>query len=97
MCDMLIRGVPETVRRQIRRAAEKKNTSVNQILLNVIKTTFEKRQKAKETEKEKDELEKAAFRRLEELRERLYQKYGLQEDSTKLIRHFRDTRNRDRA
>ena len=90
MADILIRGVPPRMRREIQRKAESRNLSVNQLLLHMIKTTLEQ----EENEKEKKARQKEAFRRLNELREEIHRKYGLSDDSTKIIREFRDRRNR---
>lgn len=89
MSDILIRGIPKPIHEEVQKWAADENLSVNQMLLNVIKNAVEKREQQKKSDKRQTE----AFRRLQEFRERMYRKYGLQEDSTKIIRHFRDTRN----
>lgn len=90
MSDILVRGLPERVHRQIQRLAESQHSSVNQILVHLITIALKEREK----ENDADERRREAFRRIRELREEIYRKYGPQEDSTKIIREFRDNRNR---
>lgn len=88
MSDVLIRGIPPRVHRQIQRLAEADNLSLNQYL---VRQLVEMVKKNGEEEAE-EERRKDVFQRIEELRERLYRKYGKMEDSTKLIREDRDSR-----
>ena len=91
MCDILVRGVSERVRTRIQKIANSKNLSMNQILLQTINGL------AEEGDKEKEELQRhrEAMKRLKELREKMYKKYGMSTDSTQIIREARDSRNRD--
>jgi flagellar biosynthesis component FlhA len=88
MGNMLVRGLPERIRRRLESFAESQNLSLNQTLLRLIEAGLQK----EETEKEKEERRKEAFRRIRELREEIYRKYGFQEDSAKIIRELRDER-----
>jgi hypothetical protein len=89
MCNIIVRGISERVRSKIQRIASVKNLSMNQILVQVIN------QLADEEGKEKEELQRhrEAVKRLKELREKTYKKYGLSTDSTQIIRESRDARN----
>jgi len=89
MADILIRGIPLRVRHEIQRLAARKNLSVNQFLVERIMEMVKKNG----DQEVEEERRKKAFRRIREIREELYRKFGLQDDSTKIIRHFRDTRN----
>ena len=75
MNTMLVRGIPPKIRREIQQMADAENLSVNQLLIRMIKEAVEASKKQKG---------------IEELREQIYRKYGLHEDSTKLIREDRD-------
>lgn len=88
MSNMLIRGIPPRVRREIQRLADREDLSVNQFLVRqLVEMVKNNRDQKAEEERRKD-----VFRRIEEIRERLYRKYGKMEDSTKLIREDRDSR-----
>lgn len=88
MSDVLIRGVPPRVHREIQRLADREDLSVNQFLVRqLVEMVKNNRDQKTEEERRKD-----VFRRIEEIRERLYRKYGKMEDSTKLIREDRDSR-----
>lgn len=89
MNNVLVRGLSPHVYQRIQSMAKEENLSMNQMFLRLIASSVEK----SEAEKEKDERQKEAFRRIREIREEIYQKYGLQDDSTKIIRKFRDSRN----
>ena len=88
MSDLLIRGIPRDIRNRIQLYADSQNLSVNQFVVRTLKQSIGQM----ETEKEKEERRKEAFRRIDEIREELYRKHGLFEDSAKLIREDRDSR-----
>lgn len=88
MSDILIRGIPSRVHHEIQRLAEMENLSLNQFLVRQL-VVMVKRNGEKEAEEER---RKDVFRRIDELREELYRKYGRFDDSTKLIREDRDSR-----
>ena len=87
---MIIRGLPPKTRFKIQRMARSENLSMNQMIVRLLL------QAVAHSEREKDEkaIRSEAFRRLDEFRERRYRKYGKMEDSTKIIREFRDNRSR---
>lgn len=85
MANILLRGIPKTLHKEIEEIAHSENLSMNQLLLRLISEGLKT--------KEKREREKEAFYRLNQIREELHEKYGLSEDSTKIIREFRDHRN----
>lgn len=87
MSDILLRGLRENIHQWLREYARRENYSVNQLFFRLIKS--ELGEKGKEIEKFKKRTE--AFRRINERREELYQKYGLFEDSTPLIREDRES------
>lgn len=88
MSDLLIRGLSREVHRQIQKIAEEENLSVNQLLVRLLVHAVRRTQEKKEEQGRRRE----AFRRLEEMREKLHKKYGKFDDSTKLIREDRDSR-----
>ncbi len=88
MSNLLIRGLPPKVHQKIQRLAIVENLSVNQEVIRLIAMALEQAEKDREIEERRAE----AFRRIREIREENYQKYGLSEDSTKLIRKDRDSR-----
>lgn len=89
MSDILIRGVPQRIHQEIQKKAASQNLSVNQLLIQIIKADLERG----ESEREKGVRRSEAFHRIEKLREEILRQYGPQEDSTKIIREFRDKRN----
>jgi len=86
--NILVRDMPDGVHQKIREFATRQNISVNQVLLRMIREEMDRWQREK---KEKEHREKA-FQRIQKRREEIRRKYGLQEDSTKMIREFRDSR-----
>jgi hypothetical protein len=88
MSNVLVRGLPEKVRIRIQKMADGENLSVNQMLIQLIVTAIN----ISEKQKRRDEREQEAFRRLDEFREEMYRKYGMFDDSAKLIREDRDSR-----
>ena len=90
MSALLIRGLTPQMRRQIQRLADRENLSLNQAMLQLLKTALElKEEKADEEENRRD-----VFERIEKLREEISRKYGKFGDSAKLIREERDKRAR---
>lgn len=87
MSNILIRGVPPKIHREIQRRAAAQNLSVNQLLIRVIENDL----KRGESEKEKEARRKEVFRRIRELRKENFRQFGLSDDSTKLIREDRDS------
>lgn len=88
MGNMLIRGIPPRVHREIQRLAEEENLSVNLFLVQRLIEMVKKNG----AEKAEEERRKEVFHRIEEMREKMRRKYGKQEDSTKIIRELRDSR-----
>ena len=88
MINVLVRGLPERYHRKIEKIASRENWSVNQTLIRLITQALEQF----ESEREKDRQRHEAFRRVEEIRKEIYEKYGSFDDSTKLIREDRDSR-----
>jgi hypothetical protein len=88
MSNVLVRGLPEKVHNRIQKLADEENLSVNQMLVQLIVSAVN----GSEKEKQRDEREREAFRRLNEIREEIYRKHGLLDDSAKLIREDRDSR-----
>ncbi len=86
MSNVLVRGIPPRLHREIQRWAETENLSVNQLF---IKLALEAVEARKKTDQE-DEEKKDVFERIKELREEIYRRNGIMEDSTKLIREDRD-------
>ena len=89
MSNVLVRGLPRIVHNRIQQFANSENQSVNQVLVWLITDAVKQMEKKKDEETWRAE----AFQRLQEIREEIHRKHGLLDDSTKIIRHFRDTRN----
>ena len=87
LVDILVRGVPDNLHREIREFATRENLSVNQVLLRLLQKAVERSEKENEEQKRRDK----AFKRLNKRREEIRRKYGLQEDSTRIIREDRDS------
>lgn len=88
MSNLLLRGLSGKEHARLRHQAYSQNLSVNQYMLKLIRSTLNRPDK----DQEKEARHAEAFRRLDEMRERLHRKYGLMDDSTKLIREDRDSR-----
>ena len=88
MSALLIRGLAPQVHRQIQRLAKKENLSLNQAMLQLLKTALE----LKEEKDEEEQRRNGVFERIEKLRAEISKKYGKFDDSTKLIRKERDSR-----
>lgn len=86
MSNFLIRGIPSRLQRQIQQWADKENLSVNQLFIRLVREAIGSRKKMEEEEEKKKDV----FQRIEELREKIYRRHGLLDDSTKLIREDRD-------
>ena len=85
---VLVRGLPETIHRKIQRIARSKNLSTNQVFVEAV--VFYLKKKAEEEIQERER--KQVFQRIRDHRQRMYLKYGLSSDSTKMIREDRDSR-----
>lgn len=90
MANVLIRGVPELVHKQIEKIAKKEDLSVNQMMVQILRDWV--KQEAERRRKDEDRLD--VFLRIEQLREKIRKEYGVQEDSWKLIREARDERSK---
>ena len=90
MSNILVRGIAKPIHVRIQKFAESRNLSINQLLIQLIEKSVRNLEEAEEREKERAEV----FERSERLREEMRRKYGKFDDSTKLIRKFRDRRNR---
>jgi plasmid stability protein len=88
--NILIRNFPEKIHRKIKSRALANKRSFNQEILSFYLDHLG----CLENNEERKQKHEEAFRRLDELREKIRKKYGRTEDSTKIIRHFRDTRIR---
>ncbi len=88
MSDLLIRGLSPRVHQKIQKLAVSENLSVNQEVIRLIAMALEQAEKNRDIEERRAE----AFRRIHEIREENFRKFGLSEDSTKLIREDRDSR-----
>ena len=88
MSAMLIRGISPIMRKQIQKLASKENQSINQMIIQFIKNELERKKRQEEIEQSR----KQAFQDLRKLREEHFKQFGKLDDSTKIIRHFRDTR-----
>lgn len=88
MSNVLVRGLPTGVCKEIQRVANTENLSMNQFLVSLITKAVREMERKEEEEKERA----AVFERIEKLREKMYKKYGLFYDSAKLIREDRDSR-----
>ena len=88
MSNLLVRGISPIVYRKIQKMAQKENLSMNQAIIRLIASGLE----GVETEEEREKQLRETFRRLKEIREANFRKYGRSEDSTKLIREDRDSR-----
>lgn len=89
MSDVLVRGLQPMLYRKIQKMAEKENLSTNQMLLRFIRDAVDKG----ESEKEKKERQQEALRRIKEIREENFRQFGMSDDSAKMIREMRDSRN----
>lgn len=88
MADIILRGLAKQTHSKIQRMARSENLSMNQMVARLLLKAIAVTEKEREKEKERTDV----FRRIDELRERMYHKYGLFEDSAKLIREDRDSR-----
>ncbi len=88
MSNILVRGLPPKIHRKIQILAEEGNQSINQIMIQLVTWAVEKKADGQRAEDKRAE----AFRRIREFQNQMYQKYGVQEDSTKIIREERDRR-----
>ena len=88
MSAILIRGLSPAIRRRIQKLAFHENLSLNQAVIQLLKTALERMEKREEEEQRRKEV----FERIEKLRAELHEKYGKFDDSTKLIREDRESR-----
>lgn len=88
MKTFLVRKISNMAHRRIRKKSRLEHISMNQLLVRFLIQVLE----IGAGGRREIENRNNPFRRLEELRERLHRKYGKMEDSTKLIREDRDTR-----
>ncbi len=88
MGDLLIRGVSVRVKQKLRRMAMKRHMSVNRILLEQL----DKWEEYEDQDKTADEKQAEAIKRLNEIRQETYKKYGLSNIAVKYIREGRDSR-----
>lgn len=88
MANVLVRGLPEPVHRQIEKIAKEENLSVNQMMVQLLRIGV----KREAEKRKKDEEQLDVYQRIEKLREEIRKKYGRQEDSWKMIREDRDSR-----
>lgn len=86
MSDLLVRGLSPRIHRGILKMAEAGDLSLNQMVIRLLAEAVEMKETQNGVQKRRSE----AIRRIEKLREELHRRYGHQEDSTKIIREFRD-------
>lgn len=86
MGDILIRGISFKLKQALKRLAQQRDVSMNQMLVNILRQEIDRQDKSIDEETRRKE----ACRRLGEFREKMIQKYGIQHNSTKVIREFRD-------
>ena len=85
---ILVRGLPQAVRKRIQKLASAENLSVNQAVIRLLATALERLDEDQEEERRRKE----AFDGIRKLRLEFRRKYGRQDDSTKLVREDRDSR-----
>jgi len=85
MSDLLIRGLPQSIHREIRELAKEQELSINQLLIRLIRQAID----YAEMKKDRKERQEKAFQRINEIREEIHKKHGLLDDSTKIIRERR--------
>ena len=90
MRNVLIRGLPDKIHNRIQKLADKRNASVNQVLVQLVIRSLKDVQEREDKEAERDKI----FKRIHELREAHYRKYGKSEDSAKMVREMREERTR---
>ena len=87
MSAILIRGLSPSIRSRIQRLASDENLSINQAVIQLLKSALTQLEKNWEENRERKDV----FDRIEKLRAELHEKYGKFDDSTKLIREDRDS------
>ncbi len=88
MSNILIRGLPPRLHKEIQRLAKEENLSVNQMLVRLIQEAVKQAEERREKVKRREQV----FDRVMKLREEIYRTYGSFDDSTRLIREDRDSR-----
>ncbi|OGX03417.1 MAG: hypothetical protein A3G87_09170 [Omnitrophica bacterium RIFCSPLOWO2_12_FULL_50_11] len=88
MSAILIRGLSPAVRRQLKKLASGENLSLNQAVIQLLKTALE----IKEEKQVEECRRREVFERVDKLRAELHARYGTFDDSAKLIRELRDRR-----
>lgn len=91
--NVLVRGVPDELYERIQKLAHDQNLSINQTMLQLIDFSLDQIGRDEKREKQ----HKEACKRIRELHQEVYQarrkSSAPEEDSVKIIRRFRDTRN----
>ena len=88
MKNILIRGISREFKHSLERFVSSGNLSMNQTIVKVLISGIQRHQRKKEEKRCREE----AIRRIDEIREEIYQKHGWLDDSTKYIRQDRDSR-----
>jgi len=88
MSDLLIRGLSPRTKKEMEEMAREEDLSLNQLAVRLLRQAIDQQNEKEEEEQRHRE----AFRRLEELRQRIQKKYGKFDESWKLIREDRDSR-----
>lgn len=88
MKNLLIRGVAKKIHVWVWHMSAVEQYSVNRYYSRLLDRLIE----SEENQKGERERIQEAFRRIDEIREEIYRKYGTLEDSTPLIREDRDSR-----
>ena len=84
----ILRGLSPKTRLIIRRLANRKNLSMNQMMIYMLDEAANLAGKRELEDKDNERI----FDRVRELREQIRKKYGKQEEGWKLIREDRDSR-----
>ena len=85
---ILVRGLPQAVRKRIQKLASAENLSLNQAVIRLLMAALKRLNEDRQEGLRRQEV----FERIERLRLKLRQRYGKFDDSTKLIREDRDSR-----
>lgn len=87
MADVLVRGLPDKIHKQIQVMARERNLSINQTLVHLLRIALTRMEQETKEQGEREEI----FARAERLRKEIARKYGRFDDSWKLIREDRDS------
>ena len=92
MTTILVRDMPATIYRRVKKMAQQENLSLSQEIVSLVLFALNEKEKKEIEEMQKQKEEGDVLERMRVLREEIHAKYGKQEDSWKLIRKMRDER-----